>query len=119
MRNKKTRSQNSHKDLYREIERQEKKKHKDRESLLEQLAGRINLPADMTAGVPILTLIGRYEVRIENYKGILSYTDTTVRIQAKTFYVCIEGKRLEIAYFTEQEMKITGMIAGVSYQTRS
>ena len=57
MRNKKTRSQNSHKDLYREIERQEKKKHKDRESLLEQLAGRINLPADMTAGMNVPMIV--------------------------------------------------------------
>ncbi len=119
MRSRKTRRQNSHRDLYKEIERQEKKRHKDRESLLEQLAGRIDLPADMTAGVPILTLTGRYEVRIENYRGILTYTDTLVRIQAKSFCVCIEGKRLEIAYYTEQEMKITGMIAGVTYQART
>ncbi|MBO5197315.1 MAG: YabP/YqfC family sporulation protein [Lachnospiraceae bacterium] len=103
-------------DRYKEIEKQEKKLHKERETRLEQLAGQIRLPADMVAGVPIVTIIGTGELRIENYKGILGYTDTLIRIQAKPYGIIVEGKRLEIAYFTRDEMKITGMIHSVTYQ---
>lgn len=103
-------------DIYKELEKQEKKKHRERETLLEQLAGQVSLPADMVAGVPVVTLTGRNEIIIENYKGILEYTDSVIRIQAKLFCICIEGKRLEIAYFTNEEMKITGVIHSLFYR---
>ena len=39
------------------------------------MADAANLPKDVVLGVPILTLTGHYEVNIENYRGILEYTE--------------------------------------------
>ena len=40
-----------------------------------RMADAANLPKDVVLGVPILTLTGHYEVNIENYRGILEYTE--------------------------------------------
>ena len=57
-----------------------KKKKTDRNFLSDAL----RLPEDVVKGESLLTFIGRSAVRIENYRGILFYTDTNIRIQAKS-----------------------------------
>ena len=61
---------------------------KNENSLFEKL----QLPKDITRGSFILTAIGSEEVYIENYKGILEYTSSCIRVQVKNKYILIEGK---------------------------
>jgi len=85
-----------------------KKKEND---LLEKL----HLPKDITQGAFILTAVGNRELYIENYKGILEYTSSCIRIQGKNTYIVIEGKKLKIDYYTEEDMLIKGYIASIQY----
>ncbi|MDL2300753.1 YabP/YqfC family sporulation protein [Lachnospiraceae bacterium OttesenSCG-928-D06] len=62
-----------------------------------------------------VTMTGNTEVWIENYKGILEYTTQTILLQGKTCQVCFEGNRLSIDYYTNEDMKISGMISCVRY----
>jgi sporulation protein YqfC len=71
----------------------------------------------MLAGAPIITAIGRNELYIENYKGILEYNSKSIRILTKIGRINIEGKNLNIEYFTNDEMKIIGMIFSIDFVT--
>lgn len=93
-----------------------KRKFEPRLSSLEELSCRLNLPADILAGAPIITATGRNEICLENYKGIIEYNSSLVRVQTKACRICIEGKELNILYFTEDEMKIRGFIKTIHYQ---
>ncbi|NLO09254.1 MAG: sporulation protein [Clostridiales bacterium] len=101
--------------LYKGIDTK-KKKIEPRLSCLEELSSHINLPADILAGAPIITATGRNEICLENYKGIIEYNSSLVKVQTKACKICIEGKELNILYFTEDEMKITGFIKSIIYQ---
>lgn len=70
----------------------------------------VEVPKDISLGAPILTLIGYNEVCVENYRGIIEYTDAFIRIQTKIGQIRITGKRLQIEYYTNDEMKVTGKI---------
>ncbi len=74
-----------------------------------------NLPKDVVLGVPILTLTGHYEVNIENYRGILEYTEQLIRINVRSGQIRITGKSLEINYYTTTDMKITGKVEKIEY----
>lgn len=100
--------------LYKGIDRK-KKKVEPRLSYLEALSSQLNLPADILAGAPIITATGRNEICLENYKGIIEYNGSLVKVQTKACKICIEGKELNILYFTEDEMKITGFIKAIYY----
>ena len=65
--------------------------------------------------VPILTLTGHYEVNIENYRGILEYTEQLIRINVRSGQIRITGKSLEINYYTTTDMKITGKVEKIEY----
>lgn len=102
--------------LYQGLNKKNKDKSYQKQSYLEELSSHLNLPADILAGAPIITATGRNELCLENYKGIIEFNGTLIKVQAKTCRICIEGKQLNILYFTEDEMRITGFIQAIYYQ---
>lgn len=75
----------------------------------------LKLPKDIIMGALKVTLTGSHEAWIENYRGILEYTENQILLQGKTCQVCFEGSRLSIDYYTNEDMKISGCIACVKY----
>ena len=105
----------ANKELYDSVEKNKKEEKAQRASFLENLSSRLKLPSDILAGAPIITAIGKSEVCVENYKGIIEYNTTQIKILTKIGSVHIVGKNLNISYFTSDEMKITGIIQSISY----
>lgn len=81
----------------------------------ELLVDTLKLPKDVCMGALRVTLTGNNEAWIENYRGILEYTDKQILLQSKTCQVCFEGSRLSIDYYTNEDMKISGCINMVRY----
>ena len=75
----------------------------------------LRLPKDVCMGALRVTLTGNSEAWIENYRGILEYTDQMILLQTKTCQVCFEGSMLSIDYYTNEDMKICGSITCVRY----
>ena len=84
-------------------------------SVKEQMTEALNLPKDLTLGAVILTITGKHEAYVENYMSLIEYTDEMIRIQTRTCKLEIHGKQLEIVYYTNEEMKITGELLEVKY----
>jgi sporulation protein YqfC len=87
-----------------------------KKNYLEDLSEHLHLPADILAGAPIITATGRNEINIENYKGIIEFDGSVLKVQTKLCKICIEGKKLNILYFTEDEMRVTGYIQAIYYR---
>lgn len=75
----------------------------------------LRLPKDTMLGAAIVTITGKQEAFIENYKGILEYTTESIVLQGKNCKICFEGQRLSIDYYTNEDMKISGSIDAVRY----
>jgi len=102
--------------LYKGLKVKKKSDPTEKQSYLEELSNRLHLPADIIAGAPIITATGRNEICLENYKGIIEFNGNLIKVQTKLCRICIEGKHLNILYFTEDEMRITGYIQAIYYQ---
>ena len=89
-----------------------RKPFKIREQVIEQL----ELPKDFLLGEAIVTITGRRELLLENYKGILIYEDSFIKIQTKNNRILITGQHLSIDYYTNEEMKISGCIEQIQYE---
>ena len=79
------------------------------------LVDTLKLPKDVCMGALRVTLTGNSEAWIENYRGILEYTQEMILLQTKNCRVCFEGSRLSIDYYTNEDMKISGCISQVRY----
>ncbi|HHU71799.1 MAG TPA: sporulation protein [Clostridiales bacterium] len=102
--------------LYKGFDYDTREKRKKRVQYLQQLSNSLNLPQDVIAGAPIVTATGINEISIENYKGIIEYNGDIIRVLTKVCKISIEGKQLNILYYNDDEMKITGIISGIYYQ---
>lgn len=81
----------------------------------EFLVESLKLPKDICYGALKVSMTGNREAWIENYRGILEYTEHAILLQGKTCQVCFEGTGLSIDYYTNEDMKISGNITSVRY----
>ncbi|MEG2438079.1 MAG: YabP/YqfC family sporulation protein [Lachnospiraceae bacterium] len=84
-------------------------------SFKEKVVQMSSMPRDVVLGAPIVTIVGQEEIRIENYRGIIEYTNTFIRIQTKVGQIKILGSSLQIQYYTNDEMKIIGHFSTLEY----
>lgn len=85
-------------------------------TLKEKIADAIDISKDVMLGVPLVSMIGDRELTIENYVGILEYTDEVIRIKCKAVNVKLVGKNLELKTMTESFLYITGRLKCFSYE---
>ena len=85
------------------------------ERLKSRLVSAAGMPKDVVLGAAVVTLLGDSEVCIENYRGIIEYTECLIRVQAKGKQIRLHGKHLQIEYYTNDEMKITGTICSLEF----
>lgn len=73
------------------------------------------VPKDVVLGESIITLTGKREAIIENYKGIVEYTDAYIRIMTKNGVIEFKGSNFNITYLTNEEIKVIGNIIEINY----
>ncbi len=84
--------------------------------LKESVVKAFDLPPDLAYGSVLVSVTGQSGLLIENYRGILEYKEEHIRIQAKDCRILVVGKRLKIEYYTNEEMKINGLIEQIIYE---
>lgn len=80
------------------------------------LAEGLELPKDVSCGEVIVTVTGRRSLVLENYRGIFAFDDDCIQIRTKDCKVKVCGERLKVAYYTDEEMKIIGVIRQICYE---
>ena len=84
--------------------------------LIKQKLSRLSeFPNDVTLGVPILTMMGQMELCLENFRGLTEYTDTYMRIRTKYGQIKVCGNNLNVEYYRNDEMKVSGNIISIEY----
>lgn len=93
-----------------------KREERDEDRLLRsRLAGAAQIPKELLLSLPVLRVSGRQEISLENYRGIQEYTPERIRVNTKSGQILLTGRRLSIDYYTDTEMKITGLVSRIEY----
>ena len=84
-------------------------------SIKSKIAEKLKIPEDVSRGLPIVTITGKNEIYVENYKGVILYECSCIKIQTPNCRITFQGKELEIVYYTNVDMKIIGELESMSY----
>jgi sporulation protein YqfC len=86
-------------------------KHKMKRWLTTQM----ELPADVTMDLPRITMIGQLHIYIENHRGLLSFSDSELRLLLKQGQLLIKGNSFVIKTILPEEILLEGKIHQVIY----
>lgn len=75
----------------------------------------LELPKEIMLGLPLISFVGREEVTIENYKGILEYSEETVRVGTMAGVVRLLGRGLCLKQLTAECMVVTGSVESMEF----
>lgn len=94
-----------------------KKKLKEgaKKSLREQISLALELPQEVVMDVPNITLVGNTEISVENFAGLLEYTQFRIRLNTKVGPLTIEGQDLEARSMTAEVITIRGQIKQILF----
>lgn len=81
----------------------------------QRLTNFLSLPKEITLDLPLLMATGRGEVNIENYKNLIEFTDTKIRVNTRAGSMTIEGERLMLRQVTTENVLVSGVISGIKY----
>lgn len=73
------------------------------------------LPKDCVLGNMIILMSGKSQLFIENYRNIIEYTDTSLKIQGKNGKVFISGKSIFIETYNSDMMLIKGIFLEIKF----
>ncbi len=73
------------------------------------------LPKDLVLNLPLVTLMGREEINIENYKSLAEYGDGRIRVNTTVGMLCIEGSGLYIKQITDEGLTVCGRMETLKY----
>ena len=91
------------------------KKEKETLDLKRVITGMLDLPRELTMNLPIISMVGSEELFIENYKGVIEYTEEKVRINTSCGILKIEGKKIFLKQITAENISLTGKITALEY----
>ncbi len=86
-----------------------------KKSILDRAVDAFDLPGEVLAGMPKLTVTGNTRAYIECHKGILEYSASLIVINGGSVIITIRGDGLDICSMSAEEILIKGFIAGIDF----
>ena len=62
------------------MRRQRQKEQEEKPTMREKLADAVDISKEVLLDTVLVSCIGNRELTLENYKGIIEYTDTCIRV---------------------------------------
>lgn len=90
-------------------------KAENRQSLRGRIADSVNASKEVFLDVTRIIIIGKGEISIENYKGIVEYTAERIVLEAKPRRIRLSGRELEVKSITDELLYVTGEILAVEF----
>jgi len=100
------------------VKKSRKKRNAEEEpktSLKQKMSDVLELPKEIVLNVPKLTMIGNNNLMIENYKGIVEYDNSRIRLNTASGIVRITGEWLSIKEITSEDVMVEGTITSLEF----
>ncbi|NMB40968.1 MAG: sporulation protein YqfC [Firmicutes bacterium] len=81
----------------------------------ENVADFFELPKELLCNLPRATIIGNVQLHLENYGGIIEYTNEILRLKIRGGEMVIKGENLVIKHFFGEEIFVEGRFQSIAY----
>jgi len=92
-----------------------KEKSSFRQRIGNWLTKQLDLPQDVMMDFPRITMVGQIHIYIENHKGLLSFSETEIRIMLTQGQLLVKGREFVIKTILPEELLLEGKIDSVTF----
>lgn len=85
--------------------------------VLERAAEVFDLPGEVLAGLPKITMTGGRRIHIEGHRGIIQYERELIAVNCGAMILKIRGVRLDLVSMSAQELLIAGEVHGIDFES--
>jgi len=78
-------------------------------------ANHTDLPSDVVLDLPRITMIGQLHIYIENYRGVLAFSNTELRLSLETGQLLIRGQEFVLKTILPEDILLEGTIKNVEF----
>ncbi len=79
-------------------------------SIKKGLTEGIELPNEIVLNVPLITIVGKNKIVIENFKNIAQYSNEIIKINTSSGIFKIAGKNLSLKELNKNKILIKGIL---------
>lgn len=90
-----------------------------KKGIREKIAEMTDIPKDFMMNMPRITILGNKEIYVDNYKGLLEYTQETIRLATTNKVIIIKGDALMITRIVEEAVFIGGNIFSIEFASKN
>lgn len=76
----------------------------------------LEIPAEVYGKEQKLTVVGFNKILVENYKGILEYSENYIKLSTYMGAINISGFNLELKQMTEDDIMISGILDLIEFE---
>ena len=84
-------------------------------NIKEHVANNFDIPQEVMSNVPVIRLIGNKEISVENFTGLVEYTEQKIRLSTQSGMLVIDGIKLRAKSMTAEQIIIRGTILQVAF----
>ncbi|SHH92532.1 sporulation protein YqfC [Sporobacter termitidis DSM 10068] len=89
---------------------------KNKKNIIDRAVDAFDLPGEVLAGLPKLTVTGNRRIHIECHKGIIEYDGSLIAVNGGAAVIRIRGENLEIVSMSAEEILIKGFVVGIEFE---
>jgi sporulation protein YqfC len=89
---------------------------KNRKNMIDRAVDAFDLPGEVLAGMPKLTVTGNRRLHVECHKGIVEYDGSLIAVNGGAVLLKIRGEGLEIISMSAEEILIRGLFTAIEFE---
>ncbi len=86
-----------------------------KKGIKEESIENLNIPASVAFNLPLITIVGNLKINIENFKNMLEYSNTNIKILTTCGKLNIAGENLFIKELSKEKIYIKGNIIKIEF----
>lgn len=94
------------------VDKVKRKLYKTKENLAEKL----DIPRDIMLSLPKITITGDNEIKIENHKGIILFSEMLVKVNTNCGVISVKGEEFQILFLGGATIILNGKFKSVNYE---
>jgi sporulation protein YqfC len=79
------------------------------------LASVFSLPKEVVLDLPLISMVGSEELKIENYKGLVEFGPDSLKIKTTRGILEITGRGLTLREITSEYVQVQGAIEKIAF----